>query len=153
MPSIDHITVEASGSTSERGFYTAIGVGDRVRVQISDEPSTGFRGFVLGLVVSQPATVDGPAGRHVDEVVLQLGVADVSASKQFYADRGFSVVKRYGRRYVELDTGPVSLTLNKRDALARTVDLPPDGDGSHRLLIRGDVEPFTDPDGYVWGAA
>ena len=42
--------------------------------------------------VASPSKKDtGPATRKVDEFVLQLGVADVTASKQFYAHRGFSV--------------------------------------------------------------
>jgi hypothetical protein len=44
-----------------------------------------------------------------------------------------------GRRYLELDTGLVGLSLNNRDALAKTTGLPADGDGSHRLLIATDA--------------
>jgi hypothetical protein len=85
--------------------------------------------------------------------VLQLGVADVAASKRFYVDRGLTVTKSYGRRYVEFDTGPVKLTLNRRRALAKVAGVSPDGSGSHRLLIGSDAGPFTDPDGFVWEAA
>src|SRR5213075_167773 len=105
----------------------------------SQEPTSGFRGFTVSLVVSQPSTVDalvrsaldagatelkpvrksfwgyagvvqapdgtiwkvatsskrdtGPATRAVDEVVLLLGVDDVRATKQFYADHGLPVGK------------------------------------------------------------
>jgi hypothetical protein len=85
--------------------------------------------------------------------VLQLGVADVAASKRFYADRGFAVTKSYGRRYVEFDTGPVKLTLYKRRALAKVAGVSLDGTGSHRLVIGGDAGPFTDPDGFAWESA
>jgi predicted lactoylglutathione lyase len=199
MASVEHITIESDDPTAA-GFYAeALGVGAWVRVHTSHAPSSGFRGFVLGLVVAQPATVDAliraamdagatslkeatkslwgyggavrapdgtivtfassskkntaPASREIDEVVLQLGVSDVAASKQFYLERGLAATKSYGRRYVEFDTGPVSLTLNSRSALAKTVGLSVEGSGSHRLVIGGDMGSFTDPDGYEWAAA
>ena len=72
------------------------------------------------------------------------------ASRRFYADHGFSVGKSYGRKYVEFDTRPISFTLNRRGDLAKTAGVAADGSGAHRLLIHGDGESFTDPDGYVW---
>jgi predicted lactoylglutathione lyase len=95
----------------------------------------------------------GPATRQIEDIVLQLGVADVAASKQFYVDRGLAVAKSYGRRYVEFDTGPVKLTLYRRSALAKVAGVSPDGTGSHRLTIGSDAGPFTDPDGFEWEAA
>lgn len=94
----------------------------------------------------------GPPTRQIDAIVLQLGATDVAASKQFYLDHGLTVAKSYGSRYVELDTGPVKLALNKRGALAKTAGVSPDGTGSHRLLIGSDAGAFTDPDGFVWEA-
>lgn len=92
----------------------------------------------------------GPGTGQVDAIVLQLGVADVTASKQFYLDHGLTVTRSYGSRYVEFDTGPVKLTLNERGALAKVAGVPPDGTGSHRLLIGGDAGAFSDSDGFVW---
>src|SRR6202012_344043 len=43
----------------------------------------------------------GPATRQVDRIALLLGVADVKASKRFYADRGLAVGKSFGGKYVE----------------------------------------------------
>lgn len=91
-----------------------------------------------------------PATRHIESFVLQLGVADVSASKQFYVDHGFAVTKSYGRKYVEFDTGEITLTLLPRDALAKAAGVSAEGGGSHRLAIAGDVGAFTDSDGFVW---
>jgi predicted lactoylglutathione lyase len=106
------------------------------------------------LTVASSAKKDtGPATRQIDEIVLQLGVADVAASKRFYVDRGFAVAKSYGRRYVEFDTGPIKLTLHKRRALAKVAGVSADGTGSHRLTVGSDAGPFTDPDGFVWEAA
>jgi len=101
-------------------------------------------------VASSSKKDTGPAAREVEAIVLQLGVTDVAASKQFYLDHGLTVAKSFGSRYVELDTGPIKLTLNKRGSLAKTAGVSPDGTGSHRLLIGGDAGALTDPDGFAW---
>lgn len=62
----------------------------------------------------------GSAIRQIEAIVLQLGVTDVAASKQFYLGHGLTVAKSYGTRYVGFNTGPIKLTLNKRGALAKT---------------------------------
>jgi predicted lactoylglutathione lyase len=97
----------------------------------------------------------GPATREIDQIVLLLGVADVAASKRFYADHGLAVAKSFGRMYVEFATAtsPIKLALYRRRALAKDAGVSPDGTGSHRLAIGGDVEAFTDPDGFAWEAA
>jgi predicted lactoylglutathione lyase len=199
MGVIEFVTIEVADTTEAEAFYTAAFEADsRVRVRASEAPTTGFRGFTMSLVVSQPATANsfidsahdagaevlkpakkslwgygggvqapdgtiwtvassskkdnGPATREIDALVLQLGVTDVAASKQFYVDHGLTVAKSYGSRYVEFDTGPIKLSLNKRGSLAKTAGVSPDGTGSHRLLIGSDAGAFTDPDGFVWEA-
>lgn len=200
MPSIEFVTIETVDTTAAERFYkAAFGLGELVRLRATDVATTGFRGFTLSLVASQPSTVDtlvdaaveagatslqpakkslwgyggvvqapdgtictvassskkdtGPAKREFDEFALQLGVADVRASKQFYVDHGFDVAKSYGRKYVEFDTGPVKLALYKRRSLARLAGISADGSGSHRLAIGSDAGSFTDPDGFVWESA
>jgi hypothetical protein len=201
MTSIEYITLEVADPTAATRFYTAaLGLGTQVRVRPSAAPTTGFRGFTLSLVVSQPATANGligaaldagatvlkpaakslwgyggvvqapdgtivtvassakkdtgPATRQIDDIVLQLGAAEVAASKRFYVDRGLAVAKSYGRRYVEFATpsSPVKLALLKRRALAKVAGVSPDGTGSHRIVIGSDAGPFTDPDGFAWEA-
>ncbi len=97
----------------------------------------------------------GPAARRIGEIVLLLGVADVTGSKRFYVDRGLAVAKSFGRKYVEFATqsSPVKLALYGRRALAKDAGVSPDGTGSHRLMVGGDAGPFTDPDGFAWQAA
>jgi predicted lactoylglutathione lyase len=97
----------------------------------------------------------GPASKQVDQVVLLLGVADMAASKQFYVDHGLAVAKSFGRKYVEFATGssPVKLALYGRRALAKDAGVPPEGSGSHRIVIGTDAGTFTDPDGFAWQAA
>ncbi|MCX4985918.1 glyoxalase [Streptomyces sp. NBC_00572] len=98
----------------------------------------------------------GPATREIDEVVLLLGVEDVKATKQLYAGRGLSVAKSFGGKYVEFAPGqssPVKLALYKRRALAKDLGVPADGTGSHRVVLGGTADAFTDPDGFAWEAA
>jgi predicted lactoylglutathione lyase len=196
MVAIERIILGVSDAAAAEGVATALGVGDRVGARASEEPTTGFRGFTVSLVVAQPSDVDalvdaaagagatvvkpatkslwgyggtledadgtvwtvassskkdkGPTTRKVEELIVQLGVADVGASKQFYVEQGVPVAKSYGRKYVELDTAPVKVNLLKRTLAAKNAGVSPDGTGSHRLAILGDVGAFTDPDGFVW---
>ena len=94
----------------------------------------------------------GPPTRAVDEVVLLLGVDDVKATKQFYVDRGLAVGKSFGSKYVEFETpgSAVKLALYSRRAAAKDAGVPPEGSGSHRIVVHGDVGSFTDPDGFAW---
>lgn len=201
MPSIDSVILETPDPTLVDSFYAnAFGLNSHVDVRVSVAPTTGFRGFTLSLVVSQPSTVDslvgaaldagatalkpakkgfwgyggvvqdpggtiwkvatsakkdtGAATRQIDDVVLLLGVADVAVSKQFYVDRGLTVSKSFGRRYVEFAAPDkhVKLALYSRRAAAKDAGVSPDGAGSHRIVIGSDAGPFTDPDGFVWEA-
>jgi hypothetical protein len=59
MTCIESITLEVPDPTIANAFYAAaFGLGTVVGVRASDAPTTGFRGFALSLVVSQPSTVD-----------------------------------------------------------------------------------------------
>ncbi|MEU4341525.1 glyoxalase [Nocardia sp. NPDC023852] len=200
--SIESVILEVPDTAAAAAFYAAaFGLGDKVRVRASEAPSTGFRGFILSLVVSQPSTVDsligtaldagattlkpakksfwgyggvvqapdgaiwkiatsskkdtGPATREVDNFVVLLGVDNVKATKQFYLDRGLAVAKSFGSKYVEFDTPPssVKLALYGRRAAAKDAGVPPEGTGSHRIVIGGDIGPFADPDGFMWEVA
>jgi predicted lactoylglutathione lyase len=96
-----------------------------------------------------------PATGRVESVVLLLGVADVGASRRFYLDRGLTVGKSFGSRYVEFEaSGPVKLALYRRRALAKDAGVAADGSGSHRLVIGAETGPsavsFVDPDGFAW---
>ena len=201
MTYIESVTLEVADVAAARAFYAdAFGPGPELRLRASTDPTAGFRGFSLSLVVSQPADVNsyvdtalaagatvlkpaaksfwgyggvvqapdgtvwqvttstkkdsGPAVRKVDQMVLLLGVADVAVTKRFYVERGLTVVKSFGRKYVEFDTGssPVNLALYGRKAAAKAAGVPPEGSGSHRLTIGGDAGTFTDPDGFAWEA-
>jgi len=199
MTSIESITLEVADPTAAHRFYSAaFGLGPELQLRATDDPTTGFRGFTLSLVVPQPSTVrrfvqaaldagatslkpvskslwgvggvvqapdgaiwkvatsakkdTGPDTGGVDSFVLLLGVEDVAATKRFYVDRGLAVGKSFGSKYVEFETGSgrVKLGLYKRRALAKDAGVPPEGSGSHRLVVGSDLDPFTDPDGFAW---
>lgn len=58
MKTIESVTLEVDDPATAEAFYTtAFGLGERVRVRASDAATTGFRGFTLSLICSQPATV------------------------------------------------------------------------------------------------
>lgn len=101
-------------------------------------------------IASSSKKNEGPATREIDHIVLLLGVEDVKATKRFYVDRGLTVGKSFGSKYVELETANIKLALYGRRALAKDAGVPPEGNGSHRLAIGGDAGAFTDPDGFVW---
>ncbi|HKA83045.1 MAG TPA: hypothetical protein VKD21_04245, partial [Acidimicrobiales bacterium] len=113
----------------------------------------GYGGVVSGpdgtiwTVASSSKKDRGPATREIDELVLQLGVTDVAASKRFYVEHGLEVAKSYGRKYVQFasPSSPVILALYGRGALAKTASVSPDGTGSHRIAINSAAGPFTDP--------
>ncbi|MBR8641290.1 glyoxalase [Streptomyces tuirus] len=59
MTSIECVTLEVTDLAAAERFYTAaFGLGGQVRLRASEAPTTGFRGFTLSLVTSQPADVD-----------------------------------------------------------------------------------------------
>jgi predicted lactoylglutathione lyase len=67
MTSIEFITLEVADPTAADNFYnTAFGLGTQVRLRASEAPTTGFRGFTMSLVVSQPSTVDSLIGTALD---------------------------------------------------------------------------------------
>ncbi|MFJ8007494.1 VOC family protein [Streptomyces fagopyri] len=64
MKSIDSVTLEVADTTAAARFYsTVFGLdSSHVRLRASEAPTTGFRGFTLSLVVSQPGNVDALIG-------------------------------------------------------------------------------------------
>ncbi len=196
-----NVQLEVADPQAAAAIYdAAFGLGDRLGFRAAQEPTTGFRGFILSLVVSQPSTVDslvgtavdagftvlkpakkslwgysavvqapegtiwkiatsnkkdvGPFTREIDDLVLLMGVSDVKASKQFYADRGLTVSKSFGGKYAEFASSgsPVTLALYPRKAAAKEAGVALEGSGSHRIVMNSGIGSFTDPDGFAWEA-
>jgi predicted lactoylglutathione lyase len=153
--------VVSQPSTVDSFVATAVG-GGAATLKPVKKSFWGYGGVVqapdgtIWKVATSSKKETGQANRKVDDVVLLLGVADVKASKQFYVDRGLAVAKSFGSKYVEFATTPASrvkLALYGRRALAKDAGVPPDGSGSHRIVIGSDAGPFTDPDGFMWESA
>lgn len=80
MTSIEAITLEAPDPTAAHAFYrTAFGLGPQLRLRASEAPTTGFRGFTLSLLVSQPATVDA-----FIEAALEAGARPLKPVKKSF---------------------------------------------------------------------
>ncbi|WP_445284640.1 glyoxalase [Streptomyces sp. DSM 118148] len=68
MTSIDSVTLEVADAAAAARFHsTAFGLDSSlVRLRSGGEPTSGFRGFTLSLVVSQPGDVDALVGAALD---------------------------------------------------------------------------------------
>jgi predicted lactoylglutathione lyase len=55
---IDSLVLEVTDVAAAEAFYAALGVADRVGLRLTEAPTSGFRGYFLSLVVSQPGNVD-----------------------------------------------------------------------------------------------
>jgi predicted lactoylglutathione lyase len=168
------LTPSEAPTSGYRGFTLALGVSEPATVDALlgaaidagatalKPPKKSIWGYG-GVVQAPDGTIwkasssakknSGPATREIDAVVLLLGVADIPASKQFYVERGLPVGRSFARKYVEFSTTGIQLALLGRRALAKDAGVPPDGDGSHRIVIASDAGSFTDPDGFAWEAA
>jgi predicted lactoylglutathione lyase len=79
MTSIESVTLEVTDPTAATRFYTAaFGLDTQVRLQASEAPATGFRGFTLSLTVSQPSTVDSLISTALDAGASTLKPASKS---------------------------------------------------------------------------
>lgn len=66
MATVESVVLEASETADTVRFTEALGMSERVDARGADEPSSGFRGFALSLVVSQPSTVDSLVATALD---------------------------------------------------------------------------------------
>jgi hypothetical protein len=67
MANIDSVTFEVTDLSTARSFYdAAFDLGDRLRLRETDAPTSGFRGFHLSVIASQPADVHALFDAAVD---------------------------------------------------------------------------------------
>lgn len=58
MANIDSVTLDVTDPSTARSFYdTAFDLGDRLHLRETDAPTSGFRGYHISLISSQPANV------------------------------------------------------------------------------------------------
>ncbi|MFF3013708.1 glyoxalase [Streptomyces sp. NPDC057939] len=151
-----------SGPATVDGFFGAAVDAGATVLKPATKSLWGYGGVVrapdgtIWKIATSAKKDTGPDTREVDEIVLLLGVESVKATKQFYVERGLTVAKSFGGKYVEFaagESGPVKLALYKRRALAKDLGVPTDGTGSHRIVLGSTAGVFTDPDGFAWEAA
>ncbi|MFI5983369.1 glyoxalase [Streptomyces sp. NPDC051555] len=156
------LALTVSGPATVDGFVGAAVAAGATVLKPAAKSLWGYSGVVqapdgtIWKIATSEKKDNGPATREIDEIVLLVGVEAVKATKQFYVDRGLTVVKSFGGKYVEFAAGPshpVKMALYKRRALAKEVGVPVDGTGSHRLVLGSTADACTDPDGFVWEAA
>lgn len=76
---IDAVVLEVEDPAAAAAFYeAAFGLGDRLRVRESAAATSGFRGYILSLVVAQPGTVDSLIGSAVEAGASVLAPAKKS---------------------------------------------------------------------------
>ena len=85
MTAISHVTLGSPDPAAAETFYAAaFGLDDRIRARASEEPTSGFRGYTLSLVVSQPSTVDS-----LMATALENGATELKpAAKSFWGYGG-----------------------------------------------------------------
>jgi predicted lactoylglutathione lyase len=109
MTSLEYVTLEVPDPAAAEAFYAAVfGLGDKVRVRPSEEPTTGFRGFTLSLVVSQPSSVDSFIG-----TALEGGADELKPAKKGFWGYGGVVQAPDGAIWKvatssKKDTGPAT---------------------------------------------
>jgi predicted lactoylglutathione lyase len=80
MTSIEALFLDVPDPAAASAFYDqAFGLGPTLGLRASEEPTTGFRGFTLSLVVSEPATVDG-----LIRAALSAGATSLKAPKKSF---------------------------------------------------------------------
>ncbi|MCW2780738.1 MAG: hypothetical protein JWR35_1187 [Marmoricola sp.] len=77
MTAITSLTLEVPDPAAAEAFYEALGVGTHVSVRAAEAPTSGFRGYTLSLVVSQPNIVDAFIG-----AALAAGATSLKPTKK-----------------------------------------------------------------------
>jgi predicted lactoylglutathione lyase len=122
--SIESVTLEVADLTAANTFYTAaFGLGSRVRLRASEAPTTGFRGFTLSLVVSQPATVYG-----LIDAALDAGATTLKPAAKSFWGHGGVVQAPDGTIWKvatseKKDTGPATLQIEEIVLLLGVADM------------------------------
>lgn len=123
MTSFESVTIEAPDTNAADAFYNALGLTPYVNVRASDAPTTGFRGFALSLVVSQPGNVDA-----IISAAVEAGATTLKpATKSFWGYGG--VVRTPDGTLLKVassskkDTGPVTRDIDQVTLLLGVVDV------------------------------
>ncbi|MEU0189429.1 glyoxalase [Streptomyces afghaniensis] len=136
MTSIESVTLEVDDPAAARRFYSGgFGLDRQVRVRAADAPTTGFRGFTLSLVVSQPADVNA-----LVDAAVEAGAATLKpAAKSLWGYGG--VVRAPDGTIWQIassskkDTGPATRRIDEIVLLLGVADMA----GSKRFYVEHGV--------------
>ena len=136
MSSVEAITIETSESTSAGFYEDALGLGSRVRTRHAEGPASGFRGFLLGLVLRQPADVD-----EIIRIAVTSGATSVKpAAKSLWGYGG--VIQAPDGTIVTLassskkDSAPASAEVQEIGLQLGVADVPPAGGSTRTTASR-----------------
>jgi predicted lactoylglutathione lyase len=124
MVLIDSVTLDVADTTAAERFYSAaFGLGPQLRLRASQEPTTGFRGFTLSLVVSQPATVNSLYGS-----ALEAGATVLKPAARSFWGYGGVLQAPDGAIWkistsAKKDTGPVTRQVDQMVLLLGVADV------------------------------
>jgi predicted lactoylglutathione lyase len=123
MTSFESLTLEVSDLEAAGTFYQAVGLSPYLNLRATDEATTGFRGFALSLVVSQPGNVDA-----IIEAGLAAGGTTLKpAEKSFWGYGGIilapdgTILKVASSK--KKDTDPVSKDIDQVALLLGVADV------------------------------
>ncbi|MBT2534030.1 glyoxalase [Arthrobacter sp. ISL-48] len=124
MTSIESVTLEVPDPAAATAFYAAaFGLGPRLRVRASDTSTTGFRGFTLSLIVSQPSTVSS-----LIDTALEAGATPLKPVNKSIWGYGGVVQAPDGAIWkvatsAKKDTGPATRAVEKIVLLMAATDV------------------------------
>jgi uncharacterized glyoxalase superfamily protein PhnB len=124
MTFIEAITLEAPDPAAADAFYTAaFDLDTRVRARSSQAPTTGFRGFAMSLVVSQPSTVDS-----LISTALDAGATTLKPVTKGFWGYGGVVADPYGAIWkiassAKRDAGPATRQIDEIVLLLGVADV------------------------------
>lgn len=79
MASLEFVTLGVADPAAAERFYSAAFDEDKlVRLQASEEPTTGFRGYTMSLIVARPADAEGLIAATLDAGAPTLKAAEKS---------------------------------------------------------------------------
>ena len=114
MATIDGLVLEVEDGAAAEAFYKeAFELGDVLRVRESAAPTSGFRGYTVSLVASQPGNVDA-----LVRSALDAGATEVKPVKKSFWGYGGVVQAPDGTLWkvacsAKKDTGPATLQVDE----------------------------------------
>jgi catechol 2,3-dioxygenase-like lactoylglutathione lyase family enzyme len=119
MIAIDHIVLEAPDVASATAFYCdTLQLDDRVQVRQAEQPTSGFRGYTLGLDVADAESVD-----RLLTAAVAAGAETIKAGKKQFWGGYSGVIRTPDGAVVKVATSDNNPTDSAAGTVARVVQL------------------------------